>query len=738
MITSFFIILLGLGVAAFSSVQIINLNTPQDEAIEIPDVCEITDPIGENAFKMLPSATTRRQQINQVKDLLFTELQSKYPQLRRQQCNDWLEMVADPDQQFPRQVNPADFPVEMADIITAWNNYPQQYREYGQVDIINWINNNPNTNLPLLKALLFYNLVARSSLSDIYFHNAFRYALKAADAYPDNEFILHLAYMNVDDIELNYKYFFKNNQKIPAWFNKLMEARYNYFLGGEARGKGWASSVSEENFKIFHRKLKECEIVANQALELNPQSKDTYKLLLACSLLNNTEHPSEYYFQKLLLLQCDFYAVGSVYPFFHRPRWGGSIDGIIRFANLLAKYHQPDSEMICRALDALDIAMQDIDYLSAITLLQTRPELRQNLIAGINQMRRDNFTNANKMLTLDEAECAIEFFSGNYAKAGEIAKKIDIQDYNARRYSNATSATYPFSFIDVPMFARAFSGDNQKQFKRAIKLGQSQQLPKMHQILRSIVYNPQARQDDRLTAMELFARTQNTSRGQSYAFFPCNRGNLLTSSINNVHARSIYTKGDCTLAKEFIDMATAVGTLNDRSSYSRQTFLHHIVQKGFNIEILEYCLKRGADTEISDYHNKRPLYKACTLKNLPAVKLLLQYGADPNALNDVGYSALAMTACYGKEESLPIVDALLAAGADINQKPANGSSPALICAADNHNMLMVKYLISKGANKEIVDGHNINIMDYGIIHKYQPLIDFCESINLAPTRPAAE
>ena len=41
-------------------------------------------------------------------------------------------------------------------------------------------------------------------------------------------------------------------------------------------------------------------------------------------------------------------------------------------------------------------------------------------------------------------------------------------------------------------------------------------------------------------------------------------------------------------------------------------------------------------------------------------------------------------------------------------------------------------------NKEIVDGHNINIMDYGIIHKYQPLIDFCESINLAPTRPAAE
>ncbi|MEG2076449.1 MAG: ankyrin repeat domain-containing protein, partial [Victivallaceae bacterium] len=310
--------------------------------------------------------------------------------------------------------------------------------------------------------------------------------------------------------------------------------------------------------------------------------------------------------------------------------------------------------------------------------------------------------------------------------------------YNTRRYSNATSALYPFSFIDVPMFARAFSGDNQAQFQRAIELGQSRNYPEMHKIMREIVYNPKARQDDRLTAMELFARTQNTLRRQEYAFFPCNRGNLLTASINNAYSKSIYTAADSSLAKEFIDMATELGVLNERSSYSRQTFLHHIVQQGYNIEVLEYCLKRGANTEISDYHNTRALYKACTLKNLPAVKLLLKYGADPNALNDVGYTALAMTACYGKEESLPIVDALLAAGADINLKPANGSSPALICAADNHNMLMVKYLISKGADKNIVDSHKINIMDYGIIHKYQPLIDFCESINLAPTRPAAD
>lgn len=49
--------------------------------------------------------------------------------------------------------------------------------------------------------------------------------------------------------------------------------------------------------------------------------------------------------------------------------------------------------------------------------------------------------------------------------------------------------------------------------------------------------------------------------------------------------------------------------------------------------LLEYMLKRGADPNLADGNGFSPLYYAATLKNVTAVKLLLEYDAVPDEEN---------------------------------------------------------------------------------------------------------
>lgn len=56
----------------------------------------------------------------------------------------------------------------------------------------------------------------------------------------------------------------------------------------------------------------------------------------------------------------------------------------------------------------------------------------------------------------------------------------------------------------------------------------------------------------------------------------------------------------------------------------------------------------------------------------------------------------------------------------------------LICAADRHNMKLLKYLVRRGADINILDKADKNIMDYSFMHKYQPLIDYCRSLGMKP------
>ena len=114
-------------------------------------------------------------------------------------------------------------------------------------------------------------------------------------------------------------------------------------------------------------------------------------------------------------------------------------------------------------------------------------------------------------------------------------------------------------------------------------------------------------------------------------------------------------------------------------------------------------LNLGADIEQRNEFTKTSLIIASSLGWLEGVKLLLAAGANANAANDRGYSALFETVNDRTKERLEILRLLIKSGADVNaalrpnERVKHGWGNVLMNAAQNGSRAMLTELINAGA-----------------------------------------
>ena len=109
----------------------------------------------------------------------------------------------------------------------------------------------------------------------------------------------------------------------------------------------------------------------------------------------------------------------------------------------------------------------------------------------------------------------------------------------------------------------------------------------------------------------------------------------------------------------------------------------------------------GADVNgRSDYRHCTPLYAAIQNGNEPAVRYLLERGADPNRTGNTWKTGPGVLGFAASAGNLGIVQALVEAGADVRGvDPKSGEYP-LARAAWNFRPEVLEYLYSKGAVRE--------------------------------------
>ena len=118
------------------------------------------------------------------------------------------------------------------------------------------------------------------------------------------------------------------------------------------------------------------------------------------------------------------------------------------------------------------------------------------------------------------------------------------------------------------------------------------------------------------------------------------------------------------------------------------------------------------------------LHRAATYGHSPLVRLLIENGADVNAVDSFGATPLTRAALFGNTETAAV---LLQAGANINAKTANQNETALHHAVISNNISTLKLLLAYGANPHARNRGNETPLDLARKEGKKIAGDFLES-----------
>ncbi|KAL2810615.1 ankyrin repeat-containing domain protein [Aspergillus granulosus] len=136
---------------------------------------------------------------------------------------------------------------------------------------------------------------------------------------------------------------------------------------------------------------------------------------------------------------------------------------------------------------------------------------------------------------------------------------------------------------------------------------------------------------------------------------------------------SAICKGWSEILEQILSRFSRDGSIHEVANHA--AFLVAAATKG-NTDIIKQLLRAGIPVNCNNGSAGRgqyPLHQAAALSRVEAVKLLLDWGADPNLINDKGENA--MNAALGCNAPLEILRMLLESGVDIHVVDQYGRSP---------------------------------------------------------------
>jgi len=153
------------------------------------------------------------------------------------------------------------------------------------------------------------------------------------------------------------------------------------------------------------------------------------------------------------------------------------------------------------------------------------------------------------------------------------------------------------------------------------------------------------------------------------------------------------------------------------------------------LDILEYLLQANRDSvgisiiDIKDRYSKLPLHYAIELKNIKIIKMLLQYGSNPNTTDKFGHNSLHLAV---KTRSYEICKIIIEYINDINAKYNTGET-ALHIACNLQLLNIVSLLLEHKINVNAQDySHEGTALHYAVILNNVPMVSMLLKYNSEP------
>lgn len=185
------------------------------------------------------------------------------------------------------------------------------------------------------------------------------------------------------------------------------------------------------------------------------------------------------------------------------------------------------------------------------------------------------------------------------------------------------------------------------------------------------------------------------------------------------------------VAKESVDIVQFLIENGANLNYDLNPPLCAAAERG-NVEIGRILLARGADKSIHNngYHRWTPLhYSSRDAKCLPFARFLIENGADINAVDENGETALFRAVSASLLDTVQYLTSN--PGCNVNVRDRNGQTP--IWFVDDENVALMRILIDAGADIDFIDESSRNLM---YAHRNRPAhVRFLLACNAAVNPP---
>lgn len=484
----------------------------------------------------------------------------------------------------------------------------------------------------------------------------------------------------------------KSSEKTDPWLMNMIEGIYHISKAWRWRGSGWANEVTDDGHKEFLVCLEKAENSLEKAYELKPDFPEAAECMITV-VMGKGGKPGKserYWFDRAVAAEMDYTHAYERYLWSLRPRWGGSHEKMIRFAEECLETGRFDTDVPWIYLATIREIGKEAPHNRWKAIFRTDGVERNLRILFDGMMSEPSRKHDLDRISAQKANVLL--WQGNYEEAGKIVASLDSNFDMTEGFTKK---------------ALSWSGRSLKTIITEIELFTGKHAELMKQAETSNLKNGN---DNVQKACGLYRQVMDANRDtpRTYRFLQ----ELIVSTMNDSIDFAFYEDQELLFIvaqrnrPDIVKFLLETGAdVNSEEKKSRKTPLHAAACKG-NTEVCELLLEKGAEINRKDYGGDTPLSLALDDNRHEAALFLLDKGADGNTVNLNRWTPLHL-AIYGRDQD--IASRLINLGVDIN--PANDQGWTPLCLAlrygqpDIARLLIEKGAALKGQNKGLIPLH---------------------------------
>src|SRR5262249_5278135 len=226
------------------------------------------------------------------------------------------------------------------------------------------------------------------------------------------------------------------NDRVDPWIEHLLVAGYLYRQGWQGRGDGFANTVTDEGWGIFHSCLGQARAHLITAWGMHPEFPEAaVEMIMAYRAVGGLDEESpRFWFDQAVAAQIDAPRAHAQLLWASRPRWGGSHEEMLKLGLECLNTRRFDTVVPEVLHDAvMDISSENGDLPALLAELEAEDDVREGLAAGEKEspenLRKRRLTQ--NLLTFhflgfrDEAQARFKALNGEFDEQVFAARRIN-------------------------------------------------------------------------------------------------------------------------------------------------------------------------------------------------------------------------------------------------------------------------------------------------------------------------